>query len=93
MSTNIHSTSTPFQSNVPRTVCTYPTARPMPGTRDAGCHMTYPANICQRHASTPLSTRTSHHIAYFLDLEIARNPELPNLGCMEGVVVYLYPVP
>ena len=55
-STNIHSTSTPFQSNVPCTVCTYPTARPVPGTLDAGRHVTYPANICQRHASTPLLT-------------------------------------
>ena len=85
MSTNIHSTSTPFQSNVPCRVCTYP-------TRDAGRHVTYPANICQGYASTPLLTRTSHHIAYFLDLEIARNRKLPNLGCTEGVIVFLYPV-
>ena len=93
MSTNIHSTSTPFQSNVPCTVCTYPTARPMPRTCDAGRHMTYTANICQRHTSTPLLTRTSHLVAYFLDLEIARNRKLLNLGCTESVVVFLYPVP
>ena len=93
MSTNIHSTSTSFQSNVPCTVCTYPTAQPMPGTHDAGRHVTNPTNICQWNASTPLLTRTSHHVAYFLDLEIARNHKLPNLGCTEGVVVFLYPVP
>ena len=52
-----------FSNNVPCTLCTYPTARPMPGKRDAGRHVTYPANICQRHASTPLLTRTFHHVA------------------------------